>query len=191
MCKYKIWYGITLCSLLQFYPPPSHIHCLQWCMRPSQEFLCLVYFSCSPCTCVYTNPKYSFSAPPSRWLLCSAVVGFVYFCVIYSYNWRNDVFLCALTSNPQPSIRPCLPLLPPPKVRFFSIDALTVKCSLCLHCWPHQLGQSLMTHYTHINRTRHKQSSQSCCIRLHMQQSVSQLPLCVFLLHPPLFFLCL
>lgn len=81
---------------------------------------------------------------------------------------------CALTSPP-PTV-PIHPSLPPSPScslpeRFFSIDALTVKCSLCLHCWPHQLGQSLMTHYTHINRTKHKQSSQSCCIRLHIQHS--------------------
>lgn len=62
----------------------------------------------------------------------------------------------------------------PPASSFFSIDALTVKCSLCLHCWPHQLGQSLMTHYTHINRAEHKQSSRRCSVTA--QQSVSLLP---------------
>lgn len=91
---------------------------------------------------------------------------------------------CALTKPPpHPTLHPSLPpyssSLPE---RFFSIDALTVKCSLCLHRWPHQLGQSLMTHYTHINRTKHKQSSQSL---LHTfthatQRSVSQLPLSLF-----------
>lgn len=78
------------------------------------------------------------------------------------------------------------PLLFPPS-EVLSIDALTVKCSLCLRRWPHQLGQSLMTHYTHINRTKHKQSSQSYCIRLHMQHSsVSQPLLSRFLSPPPL-----
>lgn len=74
--------------------------------------------------------------------------------------------------------------------RLFSIDALTVKCSFCLHCWPHQLGQLLMTHYTHINRTKHKQSSQSYCIHLHMQCSRLSLSL-FFFFSLPLSFLCL
>lgn len=57
------------------------------------EFLSPVYSAYSLCTCVYPNPTYSFSfsCSPSRWLLCTAVVSFVYFCVIYSYNCRNDV----------------------------------------------------------------------------------------------------
>lgn len=148
---------------------------------PAKKFSALFTFPAASARVFIQIWSILFSAPPSRWLLCSAVVSFVYFCVIYSYNWRNDVFLWALSSNPQPSIHPC----PPLPERFFSIDALTVKCSLCLHCWPHQLSQSLMTHYTHINRARHKQSSPRCCIGLHMKQSVSQLPLCVFLFHPP------
>lgn len=153
---------------MQFYLPPSRLCSLMWCVGPSQIFLCLVYFSCSPCTCVYPKLKCSFFFP-------SVTVAFVLSCGEFC------VFLCNLLL--QLEERRALLLCPPP------IDTLTVKCSLCLHRWPHQLGQSLMTHYTHINRTKHKQSSQIYCIRLHMQYSGgSQMPLSLFFsfsLSPP------
>lgn len=92
-------------------PPPSHIRCLQWCVHPGQNFLCLVYFSCSPCTCVYTSPESSFFLLLRHGGFCAQLWwAFVYFCVIYSYNWRNDVLLCALTSKPTP----LLPSTPTP-----------------------------------------------------------------------------
>lgn len=154
-------------------------------VTPNTEFLSPVYSACSLCTCVYPNPTYSFfffSGSPSRWLLCTAVASFVYFCVIYSYNWRNDVRSSALL--PLCTTSPSSPL----PVRFFSIDALTVKCSLCLHCWPHQLGQSLMTYYTHINGTKHKQSSQGYSSTAECLAATSTSH---FLLHSPFFFISL
>ena len=94
---------------------PSYIRCLQWCIRPSQKFLCLVYFSCSPCTCVYPNLKFSF--------FCSSVtVAFVLncgeFCVFLCNLLLQLEERCALVlwPNPHPtppSIHPSLPTPPP------------------------------------------------------------------------------
>lgn len=79
------------------------------------------------------------------------------------------------------------PLLFPPS-EVLSIDALTVKCSLCLRRWPHQLGQSLMTHYTYKQNKAQTVITELLHTFTHAaQQCLSATSVSVFVSPPSLF----
>lgn len=152
----------------------------------SPKFLWLVYFFCSPLhVCLSKSYVFFFLLPVTVAFVLNCGEFCVYFCnlLLQLEEWCASLLCSPCTTSPSSSL----------PVRFFSIDALTVKCSLCLYCWPHQLGQSLMTHYTHINRTKHKQSLQSSSMHLHISRvaRLSETSIFAFLFHPPPFFFCL
>lgn len=149
-------------------------------IRPSPKSLCLVYFSCSPCACVYPNLKYSF--------FCSSVtVAFVLNCGEFC------VFLCNLL--PQ-SEEWCAPLLHSPSAPLL-FPHREVLFHWCTYCKVSPRPPSLTTSTWPISDDSlytHKQNKAQTVITelLHTfthAECLSAPSISVFLFRPPLLLL--